>query len=37
VRSRRTAWLAERLRGLSAPELAAIDAAVEPLTELIGE
>ena len=37
VRSRRTAWLAERLRGLSAPELAVIDAAVEPLTELIGE
>ena len=36
VRSRRTAWLAERLRGLTTEELAAIDAAVEPLTELIG-
>lgn len=37
VRSRRTAWLAERLRGLSAEELAAVDAAVEPLGRLIGE
>lgn len=37
VRSRRTAWLAERLRGLSGEELAAIDAAVEPLARLIGE
>ena len=37
VRSRRTAWLAERLRGLSDDELAAVDAAIEPLTELIGE
>jgi DNA-binding MarR family transcriptional regulator len=37
VRSRRTAWLAERLRGLSDEELAAIDAAVAPLTRLIGE
>ncbi len=37
VRSRRTAWLAERLRGLSDAELAAVDAAIEPLTELIGE
>jgi DNA-binding MarR family transcriptional regulator len=37
VRSRRTAWLAERLRGLSADDLAAIDAALEPLAELIGE
>jgi DNA-binding MarR family transcriptional regulator len=37
VRSRRTAWLAERLRDLSGEELAAIDAAVEPLARLIGE
>ena len=37
VRSRRTAWLAERLRGLSGTELAAIDAAIEPLGRLIGE
>ena len=37
VRSRRTAWLAERLRGLSDNELTAIDAAVEPLGRLIGE
>lgn len=35
VRSRRTAWLAERLRGLSAEQLAAIDAAVDPLAGLI--
>jgi DNA-binding MarR family transcriptional regulator len=37
VRSRRTAWLAERLRGLSGDELAAVDAALEPLGKLIGE
>jgi DNA-binding MarR family transcriptional regulator len=37
VRSRRTAWLAERLRGLSNEELAAVDNAVEPLGKLIGE
>jgi DNA-binding MarR family transcriptional regulator len=37
VRSRRTAWLASRLRGLSEEELAAVDAAIEPLSELIGE
>ena len=36
VRSRRTAWLAARLRGLSRDELRAIDAAIEPLAELIG-
>jgi DNA-binding MarR family transcriptional regulator len=35
VRSRRTAWLAERLRGLSEEELLAVDAAVEPLGSLI--
>ena len=37
VKSRRTAWLATRLRGLSDAELAAVDAAVEPLQELIDE
>jgi DNA-binding MarR family transcriptional regulator len=37
VRSRRTAWLAERLRGLAPDELAAVDAAIEPLAGLIGE
>lgn len=36
VRSRRTAWLAERLQGLSPEVLAAIDEAVEPLGELVG-
>ncbi len=35
VRSRRTAWLAERLRGLSPAELAAVDAAIEPLARLV--
>ncbi len=37
VRSRRTAWLAERLGELSDTGLAAVDAAVEPLGRLIGE
>jgi DNA-binding MarR family transcriptional regulator len=37
VKSRRTAWLAARLRGLSDDELEAIDAAIEPLLELIDE
>jgi DNA-binding MarR family transcriptional regulator len=37
VKSRRTAWLASRLRGLSEAELAAVDAAIEPLQELIDE
>lgn len=37
VKSRRTAWLASRLRGLSEHELAAVDAAIEPLQELIDE
>jgi DNA-binding MarR family transcriptional regulator len=35
VRSRRTAWLATRLRGLTHEQLAAIDAAIEPLGELL--
>jgi len=37
VKSRRTAWLAARLRDLSDDELEAIDAAIEPLLELIDE
>jgi len=37
VRSRRTAWLASRLRGLSPDELAAVEAAVEPLSRLLEE
>jgi DNA-binding MarR family transcriptional regulator len=37
VRSRRTAWLAHRLRGLSPEELAAVAAAVEPLRRLLPE
>jgi DNA-binding MarR family transcriptional regulator len=37
VRSRRTAWLASRLRGLSPDELEALDAAIEPLGRLIAE
>jgi DNA-binding MarR family transcriptional regulator len=35
VRSRRTAWLATRLQGLSDAELEAVDAAVEPLARLL--
>jgi len=37
VKSRRTAWLAARLRDLSEAELKAVDAAIEPLQELIDE
>jgi DNA-binding MarR family transcriptional regulator len=37
VKSRRTAWLAARLRDLSDDELAAIDRALEPLAELVDE
>lgn len=37
VKSRRTAWLAARLKELSEDELQAIDAAIEPLQELIDE
>jgi DNA-binding MarR family transcriptional regulator len=37
VRSRRTAWLATRLGGLEPDELAAVEAAVEPLSRLLGE
>ncbi len=35
VKRRRTAWLAERLRGLSRHELDAVDAAIEPLLKLV--
>ena len=35
VKRRRTAWLAERLKGLSPEELAAIDDAIEPLGRLL--
>jgi DNA-binding MarR family transcriptional regulator len=35
VKRRRTAWLAERLRGLAPAELDAVDAAVEPLLMLL--
>jgi hypothetical protein len=34
VKRRRTTWLASRLRALSPSELAALDAAVEPLLKL---
>jgi DNA-binding MarR family transcriptional regulator len=37
VKSKRTAWLAARLRTLGPAEVAAIDAAVEPLTHLLEE
>jgi DNA-binding MarR family transcriptional regulator len=37
VKSKRTAWLAERLRELDPEELEAIDAAIEPLVHLLGE
>jgi DNA-binding MarR family transcriptional regulator len=35
VRARRTTWLAERLRGLDDAEIAAIEAAIEPLEKLL--
>ena len=35
VRSRRTAWLASRLRGLTPEQLAAIEAAIDPLGQLL--
>ena len=35
VKRRRTAWLADRLRGLEPDELEAVDAAVEPLLRLL--
>lgn len=37
VRSRRTAWLATRLRELDPKELAAVEAAIEPLSRLLKE
>lgn len=36
VKSRRTAWLAARLRHRSDEELEAVDAAIEPLSRLLG-
>ena len=36
VRERRTAWLAERLGALEPEALAAIEAAIDPLRELLG-
>lgn len=35
VRSRRTAWLAAKLKGLSPAEVAAVDRAIEPLQRLV--
>jgi hypothetical protein len=35
VRDRRTAWLADRLDGLSPRELEAVEAAIEPLRGLL--
>ncbi len=35
VRARRTGWLADRLRGLEPEDVAAIDAALEPLGRLL--
>ncbi|HEV7133427.1 MAG TPA: MarR family transcriptional regulator [Gaiellaceae bacterium] len=37
VRSRRTAWLASRLAGLTGEELAHVEAAIEPLSRLLAE
>jgi len=37
IRSRRTAWLASRLRGLDPDELAAVEAAIGPLSQLLNE
>ena len=37
VKSKRTAWLAARLRQLDADELEAVDAAIEPLARLLLE
>jgi len=37
VKSKRTAWLAARLRDLEPEELDAIDAAIEPLLQLLGD
>jgi DNA-binding MarR family transcriptional regulator len=37
IRAKRTAWLAERLEGLSDGDRAAIEAAIEPLLRLLDE
>jgi DNA-binding MarR family transcriptional regulator len=35
VRARRTTWLADRLRGLADEDVAAVEAAIEPLARLL--
>jgi DNA-binding MarR family transcriptional regulator len=35
IRARRTTWLADRLKGLDDDELAAVEAAIEPLGRLL--
>ena len=35
LRTRRTVWLAARLKRLSPEQLAAVEAAIEPLSELL--
>ena len=37
IRARRTTWLAERLRDLDPDDVAAVEAAIEPLGKLLGE
>jgi DNA-binding MarR family transcriptional regulator len=37
VRARRTTWLANRLGALDPSELSAIDAAIDPLSKLVGD
>jgi DNA-binding MarR family transcriptional regulator len=37
VRSRRTAWLSARMKGLSPDELRTLDAAIGPLERVLGE
>ena len=37
MRSRRTAWLAARLRDLEPRELERLEAAIEPLAQLLGD
>jgi len=37
ARSSRTAWLAEQLRRLTPDQLAAIEAAIEPLATVVGD
>ena len=37
IRARRTTWLAGRLAALEPSELAAVEAAIEPLSKLVGD